>query len=633
MIGSQDTWVQMPTVDLYDTQMMLAAVNAARDMYNRNEQRIKEFNEKYGDFTTPIIADQDWYNREMLGKVYGTINDIYAQGGDPLRNSQDRLRISMMLNSLPYGEYARKKLRSENAKEWFKNMAILNAKGKYDKDFSDFLGENPNQWALNDPGTTSPTEFSTLKEATNDWYNNRTPRSATAEEKQRLGLDPNYDYTLFTDTDLMNIARDQTPGWNNSAISKYYRNLAEKQVASRGIPYTQEDVERQLQRNIASAQQEWKVDPIKGHVDQFALADYNFKKQLALQNDAQAFQKEMAEQAAKDKLDQIRARYGNKIKNGGKDNTGDQNYSLTESLHHDLLFQGIRNNNIPVMKLTKDAKGNVVPEKDKNGKVIYINPDQASWNELEYAANSSNIYLRRQQDFFNTNSTKYASNPERVERMMKDRFGSRITGIQLASMLKRQIQRDGGIVLSSGEAKLLRGTKGITSDGIGSNYNLTHNDRLAEIYDKIKKEIKGQSMVGDIQIKFNLTDTGNNAVQIAEKFNKGRTEVYANGTVTVTGKDKEGKPITKEITTNAWLPLGLNSEIAAGNNTNVKSNVALASNNQSAYGSIDANYMKAMGQQQKANIGLFANSELPTVMDWDNLDIEDYLEFLQNNNP
>jgi len=86
-------------------------------------------------------------------------------------------------------------------------------------------------------------------------------------------------------------------------------------------------------------------------------------------------------------------------------------------------------------------------------------------------------------------------------------------------------------------------------------------------------------MVGDIQIKFNLTDTGNNAVQIAEKFNKGRTEVYANGTVTVTGKDKEGKPITKEITTNAWLPLGLNSEIAAGNNTNVKSNVALASNN------------------------------------------------------
>ena len=633
MIGSQDTWVQMPTVDLYDTQMMLAAVNAARDMYNRNEQRIKEFNEKYGDFTTPIIADQDWYNREMLGKVYGTINDIYAKGGDPLRNSQDRLRVSMMLNRLPYGEYARKKLRSENAKEWFKNMAILNAKGKYDKDFSNFLGENPNQWALNDPGTTSPTEFQTLKEATNEWYNNRTPRSATAEEKQRLGLDPNYDYTLFTDDDLMNIARDQTPGWNNSAISKYYRDLAKKQVASRGIPYTQEDVERQLQRNIASAQQEWKVDPIKGHADQFALADYNFKKQLALQNDAQAFQKEMAEQAAKDKLDQIRARYGNKTINGGKDNPGNQNYSLTESLHHDLLFQGIRNNNIPVMKLTKDAKGNVVPEKDKNGKIVYINPDQASWNELEYAANSSNIYLRRQQDFFNTNSTKYASNPERVERMMKDRFGSRITGIQLASMLKRQIQRDGGIVLSSGEAKLLRGTKGITSDGIGSNYNLTHNDRLAEIYDQIKDAKDKEGMVGDIQIKFNLTDTGNNAVQIAEKFNKGRTEVYANGTVTVTGKNKEGKPITKEITTNAWLPLGLNSEIAAGNHTNVKSNIALASNNQSAYGSIDANYMKAMGQQQKANVGLFANSELPTVMDWDNLDIEDYLEFLQNNNP
>lgn len=62
MIGSQDSWVQMPVMDLYDTQMMLAAVNAARDMYNRSEERMKEFKKEYGDFITPIQADQDWYN-------------------------------------------------------------------------------------------------------------------------------------------------------------------------------------------------------------------------------------------------------------------------------------------------------------------------------------------------------------------------------------------------------------------------------------------------------------------------------------------------------------------------------------------------------------------------------------------
>jgi len=77
------------------------------------------------------------------------------------------------------------------------------------------------------------------------------------------------------------------------------------------------------------------------------------------------------------------------------------------------------------------------------------------------------------------------------------------------------------------------------------------------------------NFVGDVQIKFNLTDTGNNAVQISERHNKNRTEVYVNGTVTVLGKDENGKPKSKEISTNAWLPIGLNSEKFVGNRSNL----------------------------------------------------------------
>jgi hypothetical protein len=42
--------------------MMRAAVSVAKDMYDKGEQRIKDFNTTYGDFITPIQADQDWYN-------------------------------------------------------------------------------------------------------------------------------------------------------------------------------------------------------------------------------------------------------------------------------------------------------------------------------------------------------------------------------------------------------------------------------------------------------------------------------------------------------------------------------------------------------------------------------------------
>lgn len=628
-----DQYVQLPTMDLYDNQVMAMALNAAKDMYERGEQQIKDFQKAYGDFLTPITADQNWWNQNVTGKVRDTINEMYARGGDPLRNARDRAQLSMMINNMPYGDMAFKRQRAENAKEYYKAAGALAAQNKFDADFAKFLGEDPNQWAPDFMGITAPTQFQTLKDATNDWYNNRTARSLSPDEVPNY--DRRYDYTGFLDKDLMNIARNQTPGWQGTPQARYYRELAKRQLQAAGIDNpTADQVEAKLQRNIADAQQEWLINPVKNE-NKYELQQQSFRNQLAIQHDAQAFQKYMARQAAKDKLDQIREKAEAKGANGGKSNPESQNYSLTESLHHDLLFQGIRNSGIPVMKLTTDDKGNVIPAKDKNGKIIYINPEQASWNELEYAANHNNSYVYGQQKFFRDNTAKYANKPETVERLMKQRYGSRITGIQLASMLKRQVQKDGSIILSSGEAKLLRGAKGITSDAIGSRYNVTYNERLAEISDKINNAINSEGdsdkIVGGVEIRFNLTDTGNNAVQISERFNKGRTEVYANGTITVTGKNKEGKPISKEITTDAWLPLGLNSENVAGNNTNTVSNLGLASNNQSAYGSIDANYMKAMGQQQKTNIGLFANSGIPMMIDPDNLDVEDLLEYIQNN--
>ena len=49
MVYAYDQWAQLPVKDLYDTQIMLAAVNAAKDMYEKGEQAIKDFRKDYGD--------------------------------------------------------------------------------------------------------------------------------------------------------------------------------------------------------------------------------------------------------------------------------------------------------------------------------------------------------------------------------------------------------------------------------------------------------------------------------------------------------------------------------------------------------------------------------------------------------
>jgi hypothetical protein len=61
-----------------------------------------------------------------------------------------------------------------------------------------------------------------------------------------MKYDPRYNYTGFADRHLLDIAAGETPGWRGSLYADYYRNLAEQKVAAKGLPYTKDDVERQL---------------------------------------------------------------------------------------------------------------------------------------------------------------------------------------------------------------------------------------------------------------------------------------------------------------------------------------------------------------------------------------------------
>lgn len=275
-----DNWIQLPTRDLYDTQIMAMAINAAKDMYEKGEQRIKDFNTVYGDFVTPIQADQDWYNQNVTGKVRDTINNLYARGIDPLRSAEGRAIVAQLVNNIPVGQVAKLRSSAKAAEEYIKNRGALEAAGKYNSDLEErFLGYDLANWDTIGGGKTwdrtSPTEMKTLKELTESWYDNRTARDLTEEDLKAAGIPYNkrYQYSGYLDSDILNVARGNTPGWNDSVYSRYYRDLAERQVAASGRPYTKQDVEARLQRNIADAQQEWLINPTK-KADEFALDDY-----------------------------------------------------------------------------------------------------------------------------------------------------------------------------------------------------------------------------------------------------------------------------------------------------------------------------------------------------------------------
>lgn len=185
MVYAYDNWVQLPTRDLYDTQMMSIAINAAKDMYEKGQQEIKDFSKEYGDFITPILADQDWYNQNVTGRVRDTINKLYSAGIDPTRSAEGRAYLSRLINSIDVGSVAKLRSSAENAKEYLKERAKLEASGLYNPLLEKYAGKGLDTFStLGGDGVwnrMSPTPYQNMADFTKAYFDNISPiqRQAT----------------------------------------------------------------------------------------------------------------------------------------------------------------------------------------------------------------------------------------------------------------------------------------------------------------------------------------------------------------------------------------------------------------------------------------------------------------------
>ena len=345
MVYSRDQWIQLPVRDLYDSQIMLASINAARDMYEKGQQQVKEFQKDYGDFYSPIQKDMDWYNKNVINGSRDVINGLYDKGIDPLRSAEGRAAINRWINNIPTGDINKLKMGSKIAQEYLRNRAMLEAQNKYNDDFEKYVngGKSIEDWdTLKDGVWTrqSPSEFTTLKAATENWFNNRTPHALTKDDVVGFGMpyDKNYDYTGYTYKDLTNVASKNTPGWIGSPIAK-------QQLLDEGVNNpTNAQVETRLQQNVADANKEWIVNPIKS-INEYAKMDKQFAQQAAMQ--AKGFQHDKEMEAIRNRNAKENMyfswRYSNStpdskgrpVINGGQDTTKQMPLSLTQMLIED----------------------------------------------------------------------------------------------------------------------------------------------------------------------------------------------------------------------------------------------------------------------------------------------------------
>ena len=221
MIYQYDQALQLPTVDLYDTQMMAMALNAAKDMYERGEQQIKDFQKAYGDFITPILADQEYYNKNVTGRVRDAVNNIYARGGDPLRNARDRAELSMLINNMPYGDIAKLRSSAKNAEAYLAARRELEAKGLFNPMFAKYDAPDMSTYSTLNDGIwdkMSPTRMTDVATFGNPYFEGMKPN---IHKESKNGV--SYSVESITEKDLKNIERNSL--MKNCSIICIYQQL------------------------------------------------------------------------------------------------------------------------------------------------------------------------------------------------------------------------------------------------------------------------------------------------------------------------------------------------------------------------------------------------------------------------
>lgn len=385
MIYANDQWVQFPIKDLYDSNMMLASVQAAKDMYEKAQQEFKDFKKEYSDFTSPFQKDMERYS-QMINGVKKYVQDAYNNGIDVLRSPEGRRILFNAINSVDPGEYSAMKTNAKLGYAYLEAMQKLRQSGKYSEaqelfdimqsggtKFSDFstLKDENGQYRIWD--RISPIEATSLRDLTYKHYEHRTPRDLDREDFKNdpmlkgVTFDPRYQYTGYLYSDLMKVS----PGVSASLIgdprAAFFRDQAKQKVAASGQPVTDEAVEAQFQRDIADANTWALVDPTK-KADDFAKMDYQYKQSVALEN-----------------LSHNHAMDLQRLKNeaGG---AGDNKYSATMNIVVDS--EGAMQKNLTNYLSTQDNNKFTSEEKIAKQKLndIVKNPSKYSKSEYEQAA-------------------------------------------------------------------------------------------------------------------------------------------------------------------------------------------------------------------------------------------------------
>lgn len=131
MILGYEEPVQMPTMDIYSTDLMKMYIEGVKEQYKEGLEEYKDFMKQYQDFYSSLPgANEYWYNN-TIKPAQDLIAQAAAQGVDLFKSPEGRAAIRNMINGVPLGKLQQIRKMSDVYDQYQKNKADLQKQGKY----------------------------------------------------------------------------------------------------------------------------------------------------------------------------------------------------------------------------------------------------------------------------------------------------------------------------------------------------------------------------------------------------------------------------------------------------------------------------------------------------------------------
>lgn len=246
--------------------------NAVKGAYDEGRQNIADFYKTYGDFMSPIQKDMEWYDKNVTGKVRDTINNLYANGIDPLRSAEGRAAVAQLIYNMPTGDIAKLRQSAETAKNYL-NSIDDNTNPELEK----FLGRDLSSWSTLGDDETLPSGVWSANKASkfqdiNQWTHHLFDDMELSYDPEESKKYPGYKaYTKSADTmrKILDVNLDELL---RTDLGKYYLHKIESEIpetytGNRKQAAINELKERIVSNNLENTQVKLEQDP-------YALARY-----------------------------------------------------------------------------------------------------------------------------------------------------------------------------------------------------------------------------------------------------------------------------------------------------------------------------------------------------------------------